>query len=90
MSTIRRPGFLLLLGSCTAVGLLAVSLLPFGGNALGVHTDGLQYPLHGDSLYVGPARGVSNVMLAARAVVRVAAGMLLCITTQARRCCTKG
>ena len=60
-----------------------VSLLPFGGNALGVHTDGLQYPLHGDSLYVGPARGVSNVMLAARAVVRVAAGMLLCITTQA-------
>ena len=61
-----------------------VSLLPFGGNALGVHTDGLQYPLHGDSLYVGPARGVSNVMLAARAVVRVAAGMLLCITTQAQ------
>lgn len=56
-----------------------VSLIPFGGDAHGVHTDGLQYPLRGESLYVGPARGVSNVLLGARAVVRVSAGMLLCI-----------
>jgi thiamine pyrophosphokinase len=60
-----------------------VSLLPFGGAAHGIHTVGLRYPLHGESLFVGPARGVSNVLLDARAVVRVDAGMLLCVHTTA-------
>jgi len=60
-----------------------VSLLPFGGAAHGIHTEGLQYPLRDESLFVGPARGVSNVMLGAHAVVRLSAGMLLCVHTTA-------
>ncbi|MCX6018709.1 MAG: thiamine diphosphokinase [Chloroflexi bacterium] len=60
-----------------------VSLLPFGGDAHGIHTEGLHYPLRGESLFVGPARGVSNVMLTERAVVRVGAGLLLCVHTAA-------
>lgn len=56
-----------------------VSLLPFGGEARGVETEDLYYPLRGETLYPYHTRGVSNVMLAARAVVRLAAGRLLCV-----------
>lgn len=56
-----------------------VSLLPFGGDAHGIRTEGLQYPLSNESLLVGPARGVSNVMIASRARVSVGAGLLLCV-----------
>jgi thiamine pyrophosphokinase len=58
-----------------------VSLLPFGGDAHGVRTDGLEYPLRDESLFVGPARGVSNVMLGQEATVSLRAGMLLCVMT---------
>jgi thiamine pyrophosphokinase len=60
-----------------------VSLLPFGGDALGVRTDGLEYPLRDESLYIGPARGVSNVMLGDVATVSLRQGMLLCVITSA-------
>lgn len=60
-----------------------VSLIPFGGDAHGIVTDGLEYPLRDESLRFGPARGVSNVMLAQRATVRFQAGLLLCV--QAKR-----
>jgi thiamine pyrophosphokinase len=56
-----------------------VSLLPFGGDAHGIQTSGLEYSLHGESLFVGPARGVSNVMLGEVATVALKRGMLLCI-----------
>ena len=56
-----------------------VSLLPWGGDALGVHTEGLEYPLVDEPLYFGPARGLSNVMRGARAAVTVRAGRLLVI-----------
>jgi thiamine pyrophosphokinase len=58
-----------------------VSLLPFGGDAHDIHTQGLLYPLRGESLRIGPARGVSNVMQTGHATIHVGAGLLLCIHT---------
>lgn len=54
-----------------------VSLLPFGGDASGIMTGGLRYPLAGEPLHTGPARGLSNVREAPDAWVRVARGRLL-------------
>jgi thiamine pyrophosphokinase len=59
-----------------------VSLLPFNGDAHGITTAGLEYPLRDESLFVGPARGVSNVLLADEASVTLRAGMLLCVMTE--------
>ncbi len=56
-----------------------VSLLPLFGTAQGVRTEGLQYPLRAEDLLPYHARGVSNVMLGARAAVSVDAGLLLCV-----------
>lgn len=56
-----------------------VSLIPFGGDAHGVRTEGLEYPLRDESLIFGPARGVSNVMLGHRAGVTIREGRLLCV-----------
>jgi thiamine pyrophosphokinase len=58
-----------------------VSLIPFGGDARGIHTEGLEYPLRDEPLLFGPARGVSNVMLGERAWVSVREGLLLCVQT---------
>ena len=58
-----------------------VSLIPLGGDAEGVTTEGLEWPLHEDTLRFGPARGVSNVLTAKQARVRVRRGALLCIVT---------
>jgi thiamine pyrophosphokinase len=59
-----------------------VSLLPFNGDAHGITTAGLEYPLRDESLFVGPARGVSNVLLANEGNVTLRAGMLLCVMTE--------
>jgi len=56
-----------------------VSLLPLGGAAEGVTTSGLAYPLRDEALRVGPARGVSNVLLGQEAMVQVRAGLLWCL-----------
>ncbi len=56
-----------------------VTLLPFGGDALGVTTRGLRYPLHGETLRTGPARGLSNVRETPEAAVALAAGQLLIV-----------
>ncbi len=56
-----------------------VSLIPLGGNAVGVTTDGLKWELHHEDLHFGPARGVSNVLKQASARVRLQRGMLLCV-----------
>ncbi len=58
-----------------------VSLLPLSGRAVGVRTDGLRYPLHGETLALGPARGVSNVLAEAQARVRLQEGVLLVVHT---------
>ncbi|TAK12287.1 MAG: thiamine diphosphokinase [Anaerolineae bacterium] len=56
-----------------------VSLIPVGGDAHGVTTEGLEYPLHGETLAFGGTRGVSNRMTGERAQVTLEAGLLLCV-----------
>ena len=60
-----------------------VSLIPFGVDAEGVRTDGLRYPLRGETLRSGPARGRWNVRLAADASVTGGRGRLLLIESPA-------
>jgi thiamine pyrophosphokinase len=55
-----------------------VSLLPLG-RAEGVTTEGLAYPLRGETLEAGSSRGVANVFEAATAQVSVERGVLLAI-----------
>jgi len=55
-----------------------LSLVPLGGEAQGITTDKLEYPLHGESLPLGSTRGISNVLLAAEARISLRAGCLLC------------
>jgi len=56
-----------------------VSLLPLGGAAEGVHTEGLEYPLRGETLSVGPARGISNVLSGEEGRVTLERGCLLMV-----------
>ncbi len=60
-----------------------LSLIPLVGDAQGVYTQGLKWPLAGDTLWAGPARGVSNVIVAAPAHVRLACGLLLVVHSAA-------
>ncbi len=59
-----------------------LSLLPIGGDARGVTTWGLEYPLNDEPLYFGPARGVSNVFTTTEPIVRVREGLLLAVHTR--------
>jgi thiamine pyrophosphokinase len=54
-----------------------VTLLPVGGDAHGVATRHLAYPLVGETLAAGTSRGVSNVADGEEVVVAVDAGVLL-------------
>ncbi len=56
-----------------------VSLLPLGGDAYGVTTHGLLYPLDGATLRFAEARGVSNVLIAPPGYVALTGGMLLLV-----------
>jgi len=56
-----------------------VSLVPIGGDAIGVETEGLEWALGGSTLVFGPARGISNTMTAPMATVKVKSGLLLAI-----------
>lgn len=59
-----------------------VSLLPLTEVVDGVRTDGLAYPLAGEQLRQGPARGLSNVMRADRAAITITGGRLAVIHTR--------
>ncbi len=59
-----------------------VSLLPFGGDAHGITTAGLAYPLQDGSLFYDRARGVSNVITDSPARVQVRQGRLLVVWTR--------
>ena len=59
-----------------------LSLLPVGGDAAGVTTRGLAYPLSDETLHMGRARGVSNVFKASTVHVWLRAGLLLVVHTQ--------
>ncbi len=56
-----------------------VSLLPMHGDADGVTTQGLGYPLAGESLRAGSSRGVSNHFASTDATVTVARGTLIAV-----------
>jgi thiamine pyrophosphokinase len=56
-----------------------VSLLPVGGDADGVVTSGLRYPLRGEPLPLGSTRGLSNEVVAKDASVQLTVGTLLVI-----------
>jgi thiamine pyrophosphokinase len=64
-----------------AVGDL-VSLLPIGGPAEGVTTEGLLYPLADEILPAGPARGLSNVRTSPVANVSLRHGTLVVVETR--------
>jgi thiamine pyrophosphokinase len=69
-------------GAPVAIGGAAgalVSLLPVGGDACGVTTNELQYPLHHEDLPLGTTRGVSNVVNGERASVALDHGTLLVV-----------
>jgi thiamine pyrophosphokinase len=56
-----------------------ISLLAAGGSASGIVTDGLVYPLCGETLEPGSTRGVSNVFVVPEATIRVERGVLLAV-----------
>ena len=58
-----------------------VSLIPLGGDASGITTQGLKYPLNDAVLTFGSSRGVSNLMTGRSARVRLSHGQLLAIHT---------
>jgi len=58
-----------------------VSLLPVGGDAIGVTTTGLRWALAGAVLRVGVSRGISNEILATPATVALERGTLLVVET---------
>lgn len=58
-----------------------VSLLPLGGDAVGVRTEGLHWPLELATLAFGRSRGLSNVVDRAPASVSLESGVLLVIQT---------
>ena len=60
-----------------------VSLIPLGESAHDVTTEGLRYPLAGETLETGKARGLSNVRVASTARVSLGSGRLLVIETPA-------
>lgn len=56
-----------------------ISFVPLGGDAIGITTQGLAYPLTNETLPFGSPRGVSNVLLSAEAQIALADGILACI-----------
>jgi thiamine pyrophosphokinase len=72
-----RGGGSLSLGPLEAV----VTLLPVGGDAEGVTTKGLRFPLHDETLRFGRARGLSNEVDSLPATVTLRKGSLLVFET---------
>lgn len=54
-----------------------VSLIPIGGDAAGITTTGLAYPLQNGTLTLGSSRGISNVLTGPQASVSLRQGLLL-------------
>jgi thiamine pyrophosphokinase len=77
---LARPGTVLVRGSAGDT----LSLLPIDGDAEEITTQGLEYPLRGETLHFGPARGVSNVMTQQEAEIRFKRGLLLLVHSVGR------
>jgi thiamine pyrophosphokinase len=56
-----------------------ISLFAVNGPAMGIETEGLAYPLRGESLVPGSSRGVSNVFAAREARISLERGLLLAV-----------
>jgi thiamine pyrophosphokinase len=56
-----------------------VSLVPLSGEATGITTHGLEFPLTGETLPVGPARGISNRVASPHPRVELATGAVLIV-----------
>ena len=56
-----------------------LSLIPVSPEVIGVETEGLYYPLKGETLFMGLARGISNEFLGKTAKVAVKEGLLLAV-----------
>lgn len=61
-----------------------LSLLPLGSGCHHIRTYDLAYPLDDESLVLGPARGVSNVISGAQPIVEFTEGLLLVVHTIGR------
>ena len=61
-----------------------VSLLPLDDAVEGIVTDGLRYPLRGEPLRLGPARGLSNELVGSSARISVKRGRLIVVHTVRR------
>ncbi|WP_188993699.1 thiamine diphosphokinase [Paenibacillus nasutitermitis] len=59
-----------------------VSLLPLSETVTGITLTGFQYPLNEATLTIGQSLGISNVMEASQAVIRIREGMLLVIESR--------
>jgi thiamine pyrophosphokinase len=75
--TLRGGGELTLQGSPGDI----LSLIPLNGDAIGVTTLALEYPLQRETLTFGATRGLSNVLLSESATVRLDQGLLMCVIT---------
>jgi len=62
-----------------------LSLFALHGPARGIVTEGLRYPLHGETLEPGSSRGVSNVFAAGEARVSVERGVVVAVRPTCRR-----
>jgi thiamine pyrophosphokinase len=74
---LRGPGSAVIEGQAGDL----LSLFPLTGEAMGVRTTDLYYPLYGEMLYFGKPRGVSNVLIGEHAGVSLERGLLLVIHT---------
>ncbi|MBM4422574.1 MAG: thiamine diphosphokinase [Chloroflexi bacterium] len=72
---VRGPGSLTL----TASPGDTASLIPIAGDAHGVNTFGLEYPLENGILRFGSTLGISNVIRSSPATVSLAEGLLVCV-----------
>jgi thiamine pyrophosphokinase len=61
-----------------------VSLIPLAGDAAGLRTVGLEYPLEGETLAFGATRGVSNSLINQEASITLRQGLLACIVIHIR------
>ncbi|MFC1872767.1 hypothetical protein ACFLYV_03515, partial [Chloroflexota bacterium] len=61
-----------------------ISLIPLGGEASKITTQGMKYPLKNEMLVVGSTRGISNLMEENSAHVGLAEGLLLAVHTPGR------
>lgn len=59
-----------------------LSIIPINGDAEGVTTSGLEYPLDDETLYFGASRGISNVMLDEKCEIKIEKGTALVIKVE--------